>query len=259
MLLHKECFISLVEICSILIFMQFFVSAFCNTNSFIANFQKSGQWSSKEVLEFKGSFLSTVEEFTACHWEKLSYFSSGINQIWAYCEEADQSNGRLRCIQAWTEADNSTGGRDVHYEIYIDGWTATTIYIRFEISPYLHRSWNHFCWTYSSTSTTNKLYHNGRLVGTKSNFDAHGGKLPAINASRYLKDSSIILGQEPDTMRGNYDATQAFYGKLAEFNMWDYVLEDNIIRQMSQCASNLPKGNLIAWDQRKFEMNSVDV
>lgn len=226
--------------------------------SFIAHFQKSGKWSSRESLEFKGSFLTTVREFTACHWEKLSYFSSYCNTIWTYCEITNNSNGRLRCIEAATEADNSTGGRDVLFGLWIDGWTATPIHVNFKVSPYLHRTWNHFCWTYSSITGINELYHNGILVGIKSSVDEHGTTGPAINASESVYDASIILGQEPDTIRGDYDPTQAFFGELAEFNMWDTILHKKMIRQMGQCISMFQKGNLIAWHQGNFKITGVD-
>ena len=250
---------SIVRSFLLIIISEILIHIKADTNSFVVHFQESGKWSSNEFLEYKGSILSTVEEFTACHWEKLNYFSPYINNIWNYCEVTTKEDPRLKCINAATMADNSTGGRDALFYLWIDGWTATPISIKFAVSPYFHRSWNHFCWTYSSKTGKNILYHNGVFVATKSSVDEHGSKGPAIKSRADVYDASIILGQEQDTMRGKYDPTQAFYGQLAEFNMWDRVLDQNVISKMGQCISSFQRGNLIKWDRSNFKIAGVGV
>ena len=79
----------------------------------------------------------------------------------------NKDDARLRCIQTFSVADNSTGGRGINFYGLIDGWTATPLYVVFNVSPFHHRAWNHFCWVYSSITSINNLYHNGKLVGTR--------------------------------------------------------------------------------------------
>ena len=247
--------------CIFLIFLNhvFVFSASADENSFLVHFQKSGKWSKKEVLEFKNDFNSTIKEFTTCHWEKLDFFSRDENTIWSYCEITNKTNKRLKCLNAAIESDNSTGGRDARFIIWIDGWTATPIVMTFEISPYFHRAWNHFCWTYSSKTGRNEIYHNGELIGSKSSVDVHGSKGPAIMANKDVYDSAIIIGQESDTMRATFEEDQAFYGQISEFNMWDKILDKYMILQMGKCHyAYFQKGNLISWHPDNFKMNDVN-
>ena len=227
--------------------------------SFVAKFQASGKWSNREFLEFDGKFLDTIYEFTACHWENLNYFSTSINTIWNYCDTANPEDGRMRCINAATEADNSTAGRSIIFRLWIDGWTATPIDAPFKVSQYHHRSWNHFCLTYSSRLGEYELYHNGASVGKINSKTKYGSKGPALNASKFIDDSAILLGQEPDKMRGDFDPTQSFNGDLAEFNIWDTILERDFIEDMAKCKSSFSRGNLISWTKNNFKISSVDI
>ena len=49
-------------------------------NTFKVEFQSSGDWSKDEWLEHEGK-IPQLSEFTACHWEKIIYFSQDINTI----------------------------------------------------------------------------------------------------------------------------------------------------------------------------------
>ena len=235
------------------------VSSDTDKGTFSVHLQKSGKWSSKEFLEFKGNFISDLEIFTVCHWENLDYFSTRFNTIWNYCENTTTTNNRLKCIVAWIEPDDSTGGRHANFVIWIDGWTGTTIIRKFKVR-YLHRSWNHFCWIYSRDVDKNEVYHNGEQVYTEVIPTADFRKGPQIKRSKDVYDSSIIIGQEPDKMRGNFDQAQTFYGKVAEFNMWDKPLDKHVIRKMGECGFlAAKKGNVIKWDQTNFHFRGVDV
>ena len=45
-----------------------------STRSFVVSFQNSGGWSTEEWVEINKP-IPLLKEFTACHWEKLQYFS----------------------------------------------------------------------------------------------------------------------------------------------------------------------------------------
>ena len=47
----------------------------CASQTFVISFQKSGGWSRKEWAEIDTP-KKVLNEFTACHWEKIRYFSS---------------------------------------------------------------------------------------------------------------------------------------------------------------------------------------
>ena len=109
------------------IFFDLLYFSYADDKSFLVHFQKSGKWSDREVLEFKHDFSSSIQEFTACHWEKLDYFSRETNTIWSYSEVTNETDSRLKGLNAAIESNNSTGGRDARFVIWIDGWTATSI------------------------------------------------------------------------------------------------------------------------------------
>ena len=52
-----------------------------------------------------------------------------------------------------------------------------------------------------------------------------------------MLNTSLIFGQEPDSFRGGFDKAQAYIGDLAEFNIWDTILERDFIEDMAKCLS----------------------
>ena len=80
--------------------------SYADDKSFLVHFQKSGKWSNREVLEFKHDFSSSIQEFTACHWEKLDYFSRETNTIWSYSEVTNKSDSRLKGLNLYGERSN---------------------------------------------------------------------------------------------------------------------------------------------------------
>ncbi|XP_078456470.1 neuronal pentraxin-2-like [Lampetra fluviatilis] len=63
----------------------------------------------------------------------------------------------------------------------------------------------------------------------------------------------LILGQEQDTVGGRFDATQAFVGELAYFNLWDRVLAPAEMASMWNCSSN-PSGNILSWTSEMVQV-----
>ncbi|XP_020607079.1 C-reactive protein 1.4-like [Orbicella faveolata] len=60
---------------------------------------------------------------------------------------------------------------------------------------------------------------------------------------------TLVLGQEQDSVGGDFDASQSFQGMLSYVNVWDRVLSSTQIKEMSQ--SCLPdernEGNIYKW------------
>ena len=59
----------------------------------------------------------------------------------------------------------------------------------------------------------------------------------------------MVLGQDQDSVGGDFEATQSFQGMLSDVNVWDRVLDVTEIKGMSQ--SCLPderdEGNAFKW------------
>ena len=103
------------------------------------------------------------------------------------------------------------------------------------MKTFKHRSWNQIYWTFQSETGMNKMYLNGVLQGSyiiDSDFVREG-----IPGSDEVFSSAFILGQEPDppSPRGGFEKEQVFVGDVTELNMWNFILEENIIKDMGKC------------------------
>ena len=156
------------------------------------------------------------------------------HSIWNYCTIVSMES-IMDCMQLWYKRDHVTAGRNIELGIKIRNQTG---YVN--MRPFLHRSWNFFCWSHESKSGENRLYLNGKLQEVKT-FDAE----MEMNGSSEVYGASFSLAQEPDAFRGRYDKEQAFRGSISELNMWDYVLDTKNISDLAVCKK-IEKGNIIS-------------
>ena len=87
--------------------------------------------------------------------------------------------------------------------------------------------------SFSSVNGEIKTHYNGRLVGHVKTA-INDGSVMMKGVLDGVVDAAFIFGQEPDTMRGNFEPGQSFIGDLAGLNVWNHILEDDKIFQMSQ-------------------------
>ena len=239
--------------------LLFLVPCYCNAeySSFIASFQSLGHWLSGEYIEYKYD-IPEMKVFTACHWEKIYYFSERFNTIWAYCQQNSKTNQTITCIELFCSKPNENG--KVYISLYRSSWghTKSNILKTFRPISYRHRHWNHFCLVYSTTTKEIKLYHNGKKLQTlllENNVESSAYNMPKSTSAF---DSAFIIGQEPDSMRGNFDEGEAFPGDISELNVWDRALDDVEITGHADCK-NTNRGNVVTWNSSKFNMNTVKI
>ena len=67
----------------------------------------------------------------------------------------------------------------------------------------------------------------------------------------------FVLGQEQDEVGRNFSASEAFDGHLSQLNIWNYVMTEHEILQMSSYRCDMLVGNVIAWAD--FSRLSADV
>ena len=60
---------------------------------------------------------------------------------------------------------------------------------------------------------------------------------------------TLVLGQEQDSVGGGFDADQSFQGMLSNVNVWDRVLTDTQINEMSTSCllDEGSDGNVYKW------------
>ena len=227
-----------------------------DASSFKVSFQLSDSWSSKEWMRYTGQ-IRQLSDFTVCHWEKLRYFSSGGATSWGYCFISPEKT--FHCLGVYSTGIRSSANRKLKIRIWLEGWTSTAISDGLEINDYRHRSWNHICWSYSSTTLANKLYWNGNVVG---NFNT---LLPNQSMVRYpIQDSlessksALIVGQDQDMIAGGYDSADSLNGEISELNMWSPALKDTDIALKARCE-NFDRGNIISWRKKLWDINEARV
>ncbi|XP_069981222.1 uncharacterized protein [Penaeus vannamei] len=105
--------------------------------------------------------------------------------------------------------------------------------------------WNHHCLVFSHPGF--RIYVNGRLSAR--------GRLssPALDLPL---NGTLYLGQEQDRLDGGLDPHQSFSGLLAQVNLWDYALQDDVIHSIANCTSN-DQGNVLAFDTAPVELSEA--
>jgi hypothetical protein len=227
-----------------------------NDVSFIPSFQSSENWSKNEYIEFVDN-IPELKEFTSCHWEKTLSFSKSLNNVWSYCQFLSESDLELRCVNVYYNYPTTDG--KVSFRTLFQNWSGEKAHFTIEYGnvSYKYQDWNHFCVVYSSFCGYSSLYHNGKLITNISllnNTDIGINRVPSIPGGASAHDSSFIIGQEPDSMRGSFSKFQAFPGDIAELNLWDRSLKVEEIYQIANCFS-AKKGNVVMWNATKWRVN----
>lgn len=114
----------------------------------------------------------------------------------------------------------------------------------------LHREWIHICWL--NNGTTSKAFINGNLSSEQTSTSPFTSI--AINKTA---EYSMIIGQEPDSLKGDFDPNQSMRGKMSEFNIWNYTLSSDTITEMSKCKSVL-KGNIVTWEKEYITFHGIN-
>ncbi len=69
-----------------------------------------------------------------------------------------------------------------------------------------------------------------------------------------LSASQINVIHLQDTLGGGFDATQAFVGDMANFNIWDRKLSVGEIYNLATCSSKAQVGNVFSWLETSIEV-----
>ena len=129
-------------LCSAIIILITKYRSGSSTQSFVVSFQNSGTWSTEEWVEFDKP-IPLLKDFTACHWEKIKYFSSDTMNVWAYCIARKNQTDRINCTQLYSSENSTTANRQLILSSRVNSRK-----LGVNIEKYRHRTWNHICWSY---------------------------------------------------------------------------------------------------------------
>ena len=212
--------------------------------TFSMSFQESGSWSTEEWAKYK-DIIPRMEEFTACHWQNIRFFSAESMNVWAYCITDDANGKTIKCTEIFQRSDPSSANRQIILTGYIHGGAIIRETI---ISSFRHRTWNHLCVGYSSLKGVIDFYFNGKVASRH--------QIPkgiVIPSSKEVLNASLIIGQEPDIIDGEFDVTQLFNGEISELNIWSDLLDEGDILDLAECTTSM-KGNVMEWKKENFAM-----
>ncbi|XP_009953063.1 PREDICTED: neuronal pentraxin-1, partial [Leptosomus discolor] len=105
--------------------------------------------------------------------------------------------------------------------------------------------WHHICVTWTTRDGVWEAYQDGMQTGSGENLAPYHPIKP---------QGVLVLGQEQDTLGGGFDATQAFVGELAHFNVWDRKLSPGEVYGLATCSSKALSGNVIAWAEANIDI-----
>ncbi|XP_049632433.1 neuronal pentraxin-1 isoform X2 [Suncus etruscus] len=105
--------------------------------------------------------------------------------------------------------------------------------------------WHHICVTWTTRDGVWEAYQDGTQGGSGENLAPYHPIKP---------QGVLVLGQEQDTLGGGFDATQAFVGELAHFNIWDRKLSPGEVYSLATCSAKALSGNVIAWAESQIDI-----
>ena len=245
-------------IVSIILIFCFQIDLFSSSESFYIPFQpkRSGSFSpsTEQWIEYKHE-IPRSQEITACHWIRTKYFNQDIPVFfWSYCT-VEVKGDEMECMEVYLENDNiKSANRELimtaHYKT-----RNSNIQKHASVLNFQHRTWGFFCLISTSVRDETRFYYNGKEIGSTAGLRRNNETL--LKKSKDVFASGLTFGQEPDSIKGSYDPYQAFLGDVAEFNVWNSVLNNTEISDMAKCIKNL-KGNIVSWQKRNFIMHEVD-
>ncbi|KAK7123361.1 hypothetical protein R3I93_021698 [Phoxinus phoxinus] len=110
--------------------------------------------------------------------------------------------------------------------------------------PPLSTFQTHLCVTWDSATGLTAFWVDGR----RSLFQIY-------RKGRSVRPGGIVLlGQDPDSDVGQFEAEQSFVGEVTDVHMWDHVISSSEIKAMHLNKEwYVPKGNVIDWNTVKYE------
>jgi hypothetical protein len=100
-----------------------------------------------------------------------------------------------------------------------------------------NKKWHHFCLTWDGVNGVAKFYVEGNI----------GGSMTSLPQQDTLPTPGIwVLTNDQDSYGGSFSDNQSFMSKLAQTNVWNYVLPNEAMTAMSYGGTSV-EGNLLRW------------
>ncbi|XP_064080979.1 uncharacterized protein LOC135197791 [Macrobrachium nipponense] len=65
--------------------------------------------------------------------------------------------------------------------------------------------------------------------------------------SKFWLDGILVLGQDQDSVGGNFPIGQMFRGRISQVSLWSRPLAREELLEWTKCGSTVPPGNILSW------------
>nr|XP_023677499.1 pentraxin-4 [Paramormyrops kingsleyae] len=177
----------------------------------------------QNYVTFRKGFPSGIHELSMCTWLRLS--TPYMGTLLSYATE-DNDNKLILY------------GRNSSQLNSMDFVIGDPSYRQLPTAGLLGGDWHHLCVIWSAAEGRFWQYVDRRLTSAGSRFQK-GYEIPP--------GGSLVMGQEQDSVGGDFDAAEAFVGRVAGFALWDRVLSPGEVSAVTT-GKSLPREPILTMD-----------
>lgn len=148
-------------------------------------------------------------------------------------------------------------------EFQLRGFVDEEGFVRFALivhghhSPYLpvfraDGQWHHFCVTWQQENGTWAIYADGKRRASASGLCAAGLAAPQA----IYGQGTFIIGQDQDSLGGNFRAKESFSGNITDLHIWQKVLSTEQIEKVRSCWM-VEQELVFGWSSNALEVEST--
>ncbi|RXN26643.1 pentraxin-4 [Labeo rohita] len=177
--------------------------------------------STENYVTFQRSFQTGIHELSICTWLKVD--GKYLGTILSY---ATENNDNMLVLY----------GRNSGILGIINFVIGDPAYRELSLQNILDGHWHHLCIIWSSIEGRFWYYLDRHLISTGSKFQK-GYEIPP--------GGSMVLGQEQDSIGGDFDEAEAFVGRLAGFALWTRSLSPGEVSGLAS-GKGVPRGAVLS-------------
>lgn len=174
--------------------------------------------------------------------ENVIYLSPGILmplRALSFCSWIRMTTNHLGTLLSYATKDNDNKlvlhGRDSLVPGSIHFVIGDPVFRELSLQPLLDGQWHHICIIWTSVEGKYWLHIDRRIVASGSRF-REGYEIPP--------GGSLVLGQEQDTVGGEFDSSEAFVGGISGLAIWDRALFPGEVANLAS-GKELPTGAIV--------------
>uniref|UniRef100_A0A673KE81 Pentraxin-4-like n=1 Tax=Sinocyclocheilus rhinocerous TaxID=307959 RepID=A0A673KE81_9TELE len=188
--------------------------------------------STENHVTFQRSFQTGIHELSICTWLKVD--AKYLGTILSY---ATENNDNMLVLY----------GRNSGILGVMNFVIGDPAYRELSLQNILDGHWHHLCIIWSSIEGRFWYYLDSHLISPGSKFQK-GYEVPP--------GGSMILGQEQDSIGGDFDEAEAFVGRLAGFALWTRSLSPGEVSGLAS-GKGVPRGAVLSLDDVDQMFGSV--